>query len=112
MHVDIAIDSTVIPPQNLCCHMYDILYLCISTRCRHKTYYFTDHVCREHRHIRAFQRDASAEGGLGSAKCTMKKMLQSNRRILYSPTFQRNASTFGLGHAGVYEMHYGENVVI
>ena len=64
------------------------------------------------RHIRTLQRDSSAEGGLGSAKCTMEKTLQSNGRILHKPTFERNASAENSGDAEVYEMHYGENVVM
>ena len=37
--------------------------------------YLIEHVRREHRYIRTFQRDASAEGGLRSAKCTIEEML-------------------------------------
>ena len=40
------------------------------------------------------------------------KKLQSNARILHTPTFQRHASTENSGDAEVYEMHYGENVVM
>ena len=54
-------------------------HLCIQTRCPHRTYYLIDHLCREHRHVRTFQRDASAEVGLGSSKCTMEKRCRAAR---------------------------------
>ena len=71
-----------------------------------------DHVCRDNRHIWTFQREASAEGLLGSAKRTMEKTVQSNEGILHISTFQRNASAENLGEAEVYEMHYEENVAL
>ena len=42
----------------------------------------------------------------------MEKTLQSNAGILHTPTFQTDAPTENSGNGRVYEMRYGENVVM